>query len=82
MKNSYQLYPEVRINGNLRIIDEIYIAPLGHLMIKFYDEERKTYNTSNLGLWEDVLLPIMENKMDVFIKEEDSYQTPLHNIKF
>ena len=44
MKNSYQLYPEVIINGNLRIIDEIYIAPLGHLMIKFYDEERKTYN--------------------------------------
>ena len=82
MKNSYQLYPEVIINGNLRIIDEIYIAPLGHLMIKFYDEERKTYNTYNLGLWKDVLLPVMENKMDVFIKDEESIETPLHNIKF
>jgi len=81
MKNSYQSYPQIRINGNLRIIEEIYISPLGHLMVKFYDEKKKMFNTFNLGLWEDVLKPIMENKMDVFIKDEDRKTIPLENIK-
>ncbi len=70
MNNSYQLYPKLEINGELRSIEEIYIAPLGHLMIKLYDEERKTFHTTNLGLWEDVLVPIIENKMDVVIKDK------------
>ncbi len=70
MKNSYQLYPKLKINGEWRIIEEIYIAPLGHLMIKFYDEERKTFHTTNVGLWEEVLVPMMENKMDVSIKDK------------
>jgi len=80
MKNSYQSYPKIRIEGRVRTIEEIYIAPLGHLMIKFYDEDKKTYHTSNLGLWENVLLPTIENKMDVFIID-DNKTLPLENIK-
>jgi len=72
MKNSYQLYPKLRIDGAPRIIEEIYIAPLGHLMVKFFNEEKKTSHTYNLGLWEDVLLPVMENKMDIHTKDSDT----------
>ena len=56
---------------DLYLMEEIYIAPLGHLMIKFYDEDKRTFHTFNVGLWKDVLLPIMEKKIDVFIKDED-----------
>ncbi len=70
MKNSYQLYPEVRINGNLRIVDEIYIAPLGHLMIKFYKPLNKTWSVYNIGKWEEELLPHIQDKIgaDILIK--------------
>ena len=44
MKNSYQLYPKLRIDGAPRIIEEIYIAPLGHLMVKFFNEEKKNFS--------------------------------------
>lgn len=67
MKNSYQSYPNLNVDGKKRTLEEIYIAPLGHLMVRFFDETNKTTHTYNLGLWEDVLFPIMENQMDVFI---------------
>ena len=84
MKNSYQLYPKLRIDGAPRIIEEIYIAPLGHLMVKFFNEEKKTSHTYNLGLCEDVLLPVMENKMDIHIKDSDKnviFKKDIYSIK-
>jgi len=63
IQNSYKSFPTLNINGEEAVIDEIYIAPLGHLMIKFYLEKNKTWTTYNVGRWKEVILPLIEEKI-------------------
>ena len=62
--NSYKSFPKLNIKGEDVILEEIYIAPLGHLMIKFYKESNKTWNTYNVGKWKEVILPLIEKKIN------------------
>ena len=63
-QNSYKSLPKLNIEGEDVILEEIYIAPLGHLMIKFYKERNKTWTTYNLGEWKEVILPLIEEKIN------------------
>ncbi len=63
-QNSYKSFPKLNIKGEDVILEEIYIAPLGHLMIKFYKESNKTWNTYNVGKWKEVILPLIEKKIN------------------
>jgi hypothetical protein len=62
--HSYKSFPKLNIEGEDVILEEIYIAPLGHLMIKFYKESNKTWNTYNVGKWKEVILPLIEEKIN------------------
>ena len=33
-------------------------------MIKFYKESNKTWNTYNVGKWKEVILPLIEKKIN------------------
>ena len=63
-QSNYKSFPPLHLNGEDVIIEEIYIAPLGHLMIKFYKENNKTWNTYNVGRWEEIILPLIEEKIE------------------
>jgi len=63
-QNNYKSFPSLKLKGENVIIEEIYIAPLGHLMIKFYKENNKTWNTYNVGRWKEVILPLIEEKIN------------------
>jgi len=62
--HSYKSFPKLNITGEDVVIEEIYIAPLGHLMIKFYKESNKSWNTYNVGKWTEVILPLIEEKIN------------------
>lgn len=62
-QSNYKSFPTLNINGEEVLIDEIYIAPLGQLMIKFYREKNKTWITYNVGRWKEVILPLIEEKI-------------------
>lgn len=63
-QNNYKSFPTINVEGEDVVIEEIYISPLGHLMIKFYKEKNKTWNTYNLGRWKEVILPLIEEKIN------------------
>ena len=63
-QNSYKSLPKLNIMGEDVILEEIYVAPLGHLMIKFYKESNKTWSTYNLGEWKEVILPLIKEKIN------------------
>ena len=73
MKNSTQFYPEIKVDGEINIVDEIYISSLGYLMFKTLNNKTKTYHTYNLGSWEKVVnhhLKERTNKNFTFIKKK------------
>lgn len=67
-KHSYKSFPQVCIEEEDALLEEIYVSPLGHLMVKFYLPTTKIWRTFNIGKWGDVLGPHLES----YIKEEIS----------
>ncbi len=60
----YKSHPPIKINNKDANLDEIYVSPLGHLMIKVFFPEKKIWNTYNIGKWEKVILPLIKEKKD------------------
>ena len=58
----YKYHPSIKINDKNATLDEIYVSPLGHLMVKVYLPEKKIWNTYNVGKWEKVILPLIKEK--------------------
>ena len=58
----YKATPPVKINDKDAIVDEIYIAPLGHLMVKLYFPDKKVWTTYNIGEWKNIILPHIKEK--------------------
>ena len=63
---SYKHLPKFTIEEKEALLEEIYISPLGHLMVKFYLPTSKIWRTFNIGKWEDIIIPHLSN----YIKEE------------
>lgn len=42
--------------GRTYVLAGSFISPLGYLMIRFYDEEKKVWMNVNLGPFEDLIL--------------------------
>ncbi len=60
----YKSHPEIQINDEEATLDEIYVSPLGHLMVKVFFPKKKVWSTYNIGKWENIILPQMEEKID------------------
>lgn len=41
--------PEIIIEGEKYLLDDIFISELGYLIVKIYSSERKAYTNYNLG---------------------------------
>ena len=41
--------PKIVLEGNIYIVDTLFISELGYLMMRLYSEEKKCYTTYNLG---------------------------------
>lgn len=68
--NSHKLFPQLILKDEEHILEEIYVSPLGHLMVKFYRPLNKTWSVYNIGKWENELLPLIKNKIgeDMLLK--------------
>ena len=60
--NGYKSHPTININDKKALVDEIYVSPLGHLMVKVFFPERKIWSTYNIGKWEEIILPMIKEK--------------------
>ena len=60
--SGYKSYPPININDKEAILDEIYVSPLGHLMVKVFFPERKIWTTYNIGKWEEIIMPKIKEK--------------------
>lgn len=53
MTNEKQYY---EYEGTTYVLSGSFISPLGHLMVRFYDETKKAWMNVNLGSFESLLL--------------------------
>ena len=56
-KDGYKGYPKFNIGEREGILEEIYVSPLDHIMVKFYYPHNKTWTTINIGKLEEIILP-------------------------
>jgi hypothetical protein len=60
--SGYKSHPPININDKEAILDEIYVSPLGHLMVKVFFPERKVWTTYNIGKWREIIMPKIKEK--------------------
>ena len=60
--SGYKSNPPIKINDKNATLDEIYVSPLGHLMVKVYFPSTRIWNTYNVGEWSDIILPLIKEK--------------------